>query len=173
MRIKTSGVSKQKTTHRPISMTTMIIRSLLRVQVPKTAGRRFIRIPSQPVKATRRYSTSSPTMASTPQSQASMLATITTDLDKIAPRFEIQPEQITIIQTPAEFYKTLKVGTFSVIVFSYHSICTFSMIASCSCFSPLIFTSSSHGTLNCHHNDLYDLFSFYPDSRRTVPRDIT
>jgi CDP-diacylglycerol--glycerol-3-phosphate 3-phosphatidyltransferase len=39
-----------------------------------------------------------------------MLATITTDLDKIAPRFEIQPEQIEIIQTPAEFYQTLKVG---------------------------------------------------------------
>jgi CDP-diacylglycerol--glycerol-3-phosphate 3-phosphatidyltransferase len=46
----------------------------------------------------------------TPQSQASMLATITTDLDKIAPRFEVQPDQITIIQTPAEFYETLKVG---------------------------------------------------------------
>jgi CDP-diacylglycerol--glycerol-3-phosphate 3-phosphatidyltransferase len=44
-----------------------------------------------------------------PQSQASMLATITTDLDKIAPRFEIQPDQIEIIQTPAEFYQTLKV----------------------------------------------------------------
>ncbi|KAF1839040.1 phosphatidylglycerophosphate synthase [Decorospora gaudefroyi] len=44
----------------------------------------------------------------TPQSQASMLATITTDLDKIAPRFEIEPEQIQIIQTPAEFYETLK-----------------------------------------------------------------
>jgi hypothetical protein len=39
-----------------------------------------------------------------------MLATITTDLDKIAPRFEIQPDQIQIIQTPAEFYETLKVG---------------------------------------------------------------
>jgi hypothetical protein len=48
--------------------------------------------------------------SSTPQSQASMLATITTDLDKIAPRFELEPEQITIIQTPAEFYQTLKVG---------------------------------------------------------------
>ncbi|CAN9381609.1 unnamed protein product [Alternaria alternata] len=43
-----------------------------------------------------------------PQSQASMLATITTDLDKIAPRFDIQPDQIEIIQTPAEFYQTLK-----------------------------------------------------------------
>ena len=49
-------------------------------------------------------------MAPAPQSQASMLATITTDLDKIAPRFEVQPEQITIIRTPAEFYETLKVG---------------------------------------------------------------
>ena len=39
-----------------------------------------------------------------------MLATITTDLDKIAPKFEMQPEQITIIQSPAEFYETLKVG---------------------------------------------------------------
>lgn len=39
-----------------------------------------------------------------------MLATITTDLDRIAPRFEIQSDQITIIQTPAEFYETLKVG---------------------------------------------------------------
>ena len=39
-----------------------------------------------------------------------MLATITTDLDKIAPRFELRPEQITVIQTPAEFYQTLKVG---------------------------------------------------------------
>jgi hypothetical protein len=48
-----------------------------------------------------------------PQSQASMLATITTDLDKIAPRFEIQPEQVTIIQTPTEFYETLKVGATS------------------------------------------------------------
>lgn len=40
-----------------------------------------------------------------------MLATITTDLDKIAPRFEIEPEHIQIIKTPAEFYETLKVGS--------------------------------------------------------------
>ncbi|KAF2446551.1 hypothetical protein P171DRAFT_430683 [Karstenula rhodostoma CBS 690.94] len=46
--------------------------------------------------------------SSTPQSQASMLATITTDLDKIAPRFEVQPEQIEILKTPSEFYDTLK-----------------------------------------------------------------
>jgi len=47
--------------------------------------------------------------SATPQSQVSMLATITTDLDKIAPRFEIQPDQIEIIQSPAEFYEKLKV----------------------------------------------------------------
>ncbi|KAF2008844.1 hypothetical protein BU24DRAFT_359589 [Aaosphaeria arxii CBS 175.79] len=46
--------------------------------------------------------------STTPQSQASMLATITTDLDKIAPRFEVQPEQIQVLQTPSEFYETLK-----------------------------------------------------------------
>lgn len=39
-----------------------------------------------------------------------MLATITTDLDKIAPRFEMQPDQIHIIQSPSEFYETLKVS---------------------------------------------------------------
>jgi hypothetical protein len=97
----------------------MIIRSLLRAQAPKLAGRRTLRIPSRTFKTTRRYSTSNPSMASsTPQSQASMLATITTDLDKIAPRFEIQPEQIQIIQTPAEFYETLKVGYHIFISFS-------------------------------------------------------
>jgi hypothetical protein len=57
-----------------------------------------------------------------------MLATITTDLDKIAPRFELRPEQITIIQTPAEFYETLKVGDFVLhffnILFSVYSSST-------------------------------------------------
>lgn len=90
---------------------TMIIRSLVRAQAPRIASRKIFRAPARSIKTARRYSTSNaPSMASsTPQSQASMLATITTDLDKIAPRFEIQPEQITIIQTPAEFYSTLKV----------------------------------------------------------------
>ncbi|KAF2184711.1 CDP-diacylglycerol-glycerol-3-phosphate 3-phosphatidyltransferas-like protein [Zopfia rhizophila CBS 207.26] len=47
-------------------------------------------------------------MPPTPQSQAAMLGTITTDLDRIAPRFEIQPSQIQILKTPTEFYETLK-----------------------------------------------------------------
>jgi hypothetical protein len=105
-----SGVAAHTTVQsHPVS--NMIIRSLLRAQAPKIAGRRTFRIPNWTLKTTRSYSTSNASMASsTPQSQASMLATISTDLDKIAPRFEIQPEQIQIIQTPAEFYTTLKVG---------------------------------------------------------------
>jgi hypothetical protein len=108
--IETSGVG---TASIVIKAFNMIIRSLLRAQAPKIAGRRTLRIPTRTFKTTRRYSTSNASMASsTPQSQASMLATITTDLDKIAPRFEIHPEQIEIIQTPAEFYETLKVGCY-------------------------------------------------------------
>jgi hypothetical protein len=40
-----------------------------------------------------------------------MLATINADLDKIAPKFEVQPDQIQILQTPAQFYDTLKVSS--------------------------------------------------------------
>lgn len=105
----------------------MIIRSLLRAQAPKIAGRRTFRIPTRTFRTTRRYSTSSAEMASpVPQSQASMLATITTDLDKIAPRFEIQPDQIEILQTPAEFYQTLKVGRSLLLSFSYSLFCSVS-----------------------------------------------
>ena len=106
----------------------MIVRSITRVQAPKVASRRIFRLPNRPMRSTRRYSTANaPQMASsTPQSQASMLATITTDLDKIAPRFEIQPEQITIIKTPAEFYETLKVGS----SFSFHVRCFHTFIPS-------------------------------------------
>jgi CDP-diacylglycerol--glycerol-3-phosphate 3-phosphatidyltransferase len=91
----------------------MIVRTLLRAQAPKVASKRIFRIPARPIRTARRYSTANaPSMASsTPQSQAAMLATITTDLDKIAPRFDIQPEQITIIKTPTDFYETLKVGS--------------------------------------------------------------
>jgi hypothetical protein len=89
----------------------MIIRSLVRAQGPRSSIKRACRIPYRHSQVVRRYSTANaPSMSSSaPQSQASMLATITTDLDKIAPRFEIQPEQIEILRSPAEFYETLKV----------------------------------------------------------------
>jgi hypothetical protein len=40
-----------------------------------------------------------------------MLGAFTSELDKIAPKFEIQGSQIQILRTPSEFYETLKVGS--------------------------------------------------------------
>ena len=37
------------------------------------------------------------------------LAPFVTELDRLAPSFDIRGEQIQIIRTPAEFYETLKV----------------------------------------------------------------
>jgi hypothetical protein len=90
----------------------MIVRTLIRAQTPRVISRRIFRIPNRPIETTRGFSTANaPAMASsTPPSHASMLTAITSDLDKLAPKFEIDPDQITIIQTPAEFYETLKVG---------------------------------------------------------------
>lgn len=42
-----------------------------------------------------------------------MLGAFTSELDKIAPKFEIQGSQIQILRTPSEFYETLKVGCIS------------------------------------------------------------
>lgn len=57
----------------------------------------------------RRYSTTSP-INSPPigASPASMLAAFTNELDKLAPRFDINSSQIQILRSPAEFYDTLK-----------------------------------------------------------------
>ncbi|KAL7268142.1 CDP-diacylglycerol--glycerol-3-phosphate 3-phosphatidyltransferase [Rhizina undulata] len=51
-----------------------------------------------------------PPVFTTPKTSgmASMLAPLTVELDKLAPRFEIQSHQIQIIRGPAEFYSTLK-----------------------------------------------------------------
>ncbi|KAK3377532.1 hypothetical protein B0H63DRAFT_220299 [Podospora didyma] len=50
----------------------------------------------------------SPTAASSPTSSAGMLAPFTNELDRIAPSFRINGSQVTVLQTPAEFYETLK-----------------------------------------------------------------
>jgi CDP-diacylglycerol--glycerol-3-phosphate 3-phosphatidyltransferase len=39
------------------------------------------------------------------------LAPFVSELDRIAPSFDISGDQIEIIQTPAEFYETLKVAS--------------------------------------------------------------
>jgi CDP-diacylglycerol--glycerol-3-phosphate 3-phosphatidyltransferase len=58
-----------------------------------------------------RFSTSAtPTEAAHGPSQASMLGTFTTELDRISPRFDIQGSQVQILRSPSEFYETLKVG---------------------------------------------------------------
>jgi len=60
----------------------------------------------------RSYATSSATTASPiAQSPASILGTLTTELDKISPRFELQPSQIRILKSPVDFYEILKVGS--------------------------------------------------------------
>jgi hypothetical protein len=40
-----------------------------------------------------------------------MLGAFTSELDRIAPKFEIRGSQIQILRTPSEFYETLKVGS--------------------------------------------------------------
>lgn len=97
----------------------MIVRSLTRAIGPSRSLKNGFRMANRRYPAARRFSSSSSPSpsTSTPQSQASMLATITTDLDKIAPRFEIEPEQIQILKSPTEFYETLKVSNHTLPLF--------------------------------------------------------
>lgn len=44
-------------------------------------------------------------------STSSVLGSLTSELDKIAPRFEIAPEKVVILKEPGEFYQALKVST--------------------------------------------------------------
>lgn len=57
----------------------------------------------------RNFSAHTGTGATTAASAPSPLAGITAELDRIAPRFEVPASQIHIIDTPANFYSTLKV----------------------------------------------------------------
>ena len=43
-------------------------------------------------------------------STASPLATITAELDRVAPCFEVPASKITVLDSPASFYRTLKVS---------------------------------------------------------------
>jgi CDP-diacylglycerol--glycerol-3-phosphate 3-phosphatidyltransferase len=61
----------------------------------------------------RRYGTGTQQTGAAPGSEASpfaVLGSITSELDRISPRFEIQPEKIKILRSPDEFYTVLKVG---------------------------------------------------------------
>jgi hypothetical protein len=94
-----------------IKLQTMIARSLARCRgLPLRPSARWKR-PQCPAR--RQYSTSGQ-IPTTPGPQASpfgVLGSITSELDKISPRFEIQPSQIQIIKSPEQFYSVLKVST--------------------------------------------------------------
>lgn len=88
----------------------MIITTLRRTLLRSTASVPFAR--SRPCFscAKRQFATSppgAPNPATSPT--ASMLGTLTGELDKLAPRFEVHASQIRILQAPGEFYETLKV----------------------------------------------------------------
>lgn len=58
----------------------------------------------------RRYvSSSSVPVPATAAAKAHPLAGVASQLDNVAPRFEIDPAQIDIIDSPAAFYEVLKV----------------------------------------------------------------
>lgn len=51
--------------------------------------------------------------SSTASSAASPLGSITTELDRISPCFEVPASRITILDSPTSFYNTLKVRQYS------------------------------------------------------------
>lgn len=59
----------------------------------------------------RRYSSTgaSSAAANPAPTKAGMLAPFISELDKKAPSFDIQGDQVRVLKTPAEFYETLKV----------------------------------------------------------------
>lgn len=60
----------------------------------------------------RRYATPSGAAASSaPGNGAGVLAPLVSELDRMAPSFDVRGEDIRILQTPADFYETLKVRT--------------------------------------------------------------
>lgn len=49
-----------------------------------------------------------------------MLGSVTSELDKLSPRFEVEPSQIQILKSPSDFYETLKVRSRSILHISIH-----------------------------------------------------
>lgn len=57
----------------------------------------------------RRKASTSTAMPATAPSPAAPLASITSELDKLTPRFDVSASSIEILKGPSEFYETLKV----------------------------------------------------------------
>lgn len=60
-------------------------------------------------RAQKRHFASQTSVPSVQPSSVSPLASFATALDKISPRFELEPSQIRILNSPSSFYATLKV----------------------------------------------------------------
>lgn len=58
----------------------------------------------------RKFSAYTSNASTAAPSSASPLGTITVELDRVAPRFEVPASKITILDSPASFYTTLKVS---------------------------------------------------------------
>jgi hypothetical protein len=86
----------------------MIVRSVLRC--PASRRLQFCRPRLSQAKQCGFSTSATPAATGNGPLQASMLGTFTTELDRIAPRFEIQGSQIQILRSPSDFYETLKVG---------------------------------------------------------------
>lgn len=68
-----------------------------------------IRRPTPAIRSTvRRFSAASAPAADAPASAAHPLAGVASQIDHVAPRFEIDPSQIEILDSPTSFYETLK-----------------------------------------------------------------
>lgn len=97
---------------RPCALTTaMLARSAITRYGVSTARKPFSFTPNLRVvklQQARRYATSGAVHASSTMSSAGMLAPFVAELDKIAPSFAINGSRIRILQTPAEFYDTIK-----------------------------------------------------------------
>jgi CDP-diacylglycerol---glycerol-3-phosphate 3-phosphatidyltransferase len=59
-------------------------------------------------------STSTPPPALPPPSSVSPLAAISSELDRLSPRFDVSADSIEIIRGPVEFFEVLKVGFLSI-----------------------------------------------------------
>ncbi|UZP46589.1 hypothetical protein NXS19_014401 [Fusarium pseudograminearum] len=85
----------------------MLARSCARCTTTLRAARIRPRIASGRVQ-TRQYAMPAGGASPSNSNGAGALAPFVTELDRLAPSFDIQGEQIRIIQTPAQFYETLK-----------------------------------------------------------------
>lgn len=71
--------------------------------------RRCARKPILQRSSVRKYTTPPATFTGPAVAAVHPLVTVTSQLDRVTPRFEIDPSAITILDSPAAFYETLKV----------------------------------------------------------------